>query len=176
MSKRYLLITATLLYSLLSQTLNSNLSTLLKMVRATIFVSALFALAATVAAVPRPGTLVDVDSGDHLGTGDLNFDNALQNVVNANDLNVQDVGYDINAVSDDDDDTSSGNGGSNSGSRGSGSGCGHHHHDGLLHGLLKREEAPAGTVRIARQNKGKKMMNNKAKKAAAAAAAADKMA
>ncbi|KAL0144260.1 hypothetical protein V8B55DRAFT_1484981, partial [Mucor lusitanicus] len=132
------------------------------MVRATIFVSALFALAATVSAIPRPdGTLVDVDSGDHLGTGDLNFGNALQNVVNANDLQVQDVGYDINAISDDDDDTRSGNSGSGSGSRGSGSGmgsgCGHHHHDGLLHGLLKREEAPAGTVRIARQNKGKKM-------------------
>ncbi|GAN09474.1 hypothetical protein MAM1_0269d09003 [Mucor ambiguus] len=141
------------------------------MVRATIFVSALFALAATVSAIPRPdGTLVDVDGGDHIGTGDLNFDNALQNVVNANDLQVQDVGYDINAISDDDDDTRSGN-------SGSGSGCGHHHHDGLLHGLLKREEAPSGTVRIARQNKsGKKMMSNKSKKAAAAAAAAAKMA
>ncbi|CAO3652379.1 unnamed protein product [Mucor fragilis] len=144
------------------------------MVRATIFVSALFALAATVSAIPRPaGTLVDVDSGDHLGTGDLNFDNALQNVVNANDLQVQDVGYDINAISDDDDDTRSGN----SGSGNSGSGCnGHHHHDGLLHNILKREEAPAGTVRIARQHKGNKMMNSKSKKAAAAAAAAVKKA
>ncbi|KAL7316285.1 hypothetical protein PS15m_005401 [Mucor circinelloides] len=140
------------------------------MVRATIFVSALFALAATVSAIPRPdASLVGVDADDHIGTGDLNFDNALQNVVNANDLQVQDVGYDINAIADDDDDN-------NSGSNGSGCG-GHHHHDGLLHGLLKREEAPAGTVRIARQNKkGNKMMNNKSKKAAAAAAAAVKMA
>ncbi|KAK4514338.1 exosome catalytic subunit dis3 [Mucor velutinosus] len=141
------------------------------MVRATIFVSALFALAATVSAIPRPdGTLVDIDSGDHIGTGDLNFDNALQNVVNANNLRVQDVGYDINALSDDYDGAHSGNRGSD---------CGHHHHHhrgGLLHGLLKRGEAPAGTVRIARKNKGKKMMNNKSKKAAAAAAAAVKMA
>lgn len=60
------------------------------MVRATIFVSALFALVATVAAVPRPASpLVDVDAGDHIGTGDLNFDEALQNVVNANDLRVK---------------------------------------------------------------------------------------
>ncbi|CAO0796990.1 unnamed protein product [Mucor circinelloides] len=140
------------------------------MVRATIFVSALFALAATVSAIPRPdASLVGVDGGDHIGTGDLNFDEALQNVVNANDLQVQDVGYDINAIADDDDDNNSGS---------NGSGCGdHHHHGGLLHGLLKREEAPAGTVRIARQNKkGNKMMNSKSKKAAAAAAAAVKMA
>lgn len=139
------------------------------MVRATIFVSALFALAATVSAIPRPdASLVGVDGGDHIGTGDLNFDEALQNVVNANDLQVQDVGYDINAIADDDDDNNSGS---------NGSGCGDHHHGGLLHGLLKREEAPAGTVRIARQNKkGNKMMNSKSKKAAAAAAAAVKMA
>lgn len=144
------------------------------MVRATIFVSAVFALAATVSAIPRPdASLVGVDADDHIGTGDLNFDNALQNVVNANDLQVQDVGYDINAIADDDDDNNSGSNGSGS----NGSGCGGHHHDGLLHGLLKREEAPAGTVRIARQNKkGNKMMNSKSKKAAAAAAAAVKMA
>lgn len=59
------------------------------MVRATIFVSALFALVATVAAVPRPAyPLIGVDARDHVGTGDLNFDEAAQNVVNANDLDI----------------------------------------------------------------------------------------
>lgn len=59
------------------------------MVRATVFVSALFALIATVAAVPRPlDSLVDVDA-DYVGTGDLNFDEAFQEVVDLRDLNVQ---------------------------------------------------------------------------------------
>ncbi|KAI8646729.1 hypothetical protein BD408DRAFT_409644 [Parasitella parasitica] len=126
------------------------------MVRAIIFVSALVALVATVSAVPRPDApLVDVDAGDHIGTGDLNFDDALQNVVNANDLQVQDVAYDVNAVAHDDDD------------EGHHDGC-DHHHGGLLHGLLKRE-APAGTVRIARQNRGKKMISKKSAKKVAGA-------
>jgi hypothetical protein len=57
------------------------------MVRATVFVSALFALIATVAAVPRPlDSLVDAD---YVGTGDLNFDEAFQEVVDLRDLNVQ---------------------------------------------------------------------------------------
>ncbi|CEP12623.1 hypothetical protein [Parasitella parasitica] len=130
------------------------------MVRAVIFVSALVALVATVSAIPRPDSpLVDVDAGHHLGTGDLNFDEALQDVVNANDLQVQDVAYDVNAVAHDDDD------------EGHHDGCDHHHHHGgLLHGLLKRE-APAGTVRIARQNRGRKMMNKKSAKKVAAAGA-----
>lgn len=75
-----------------------------------------------------------------------------------------DVAYDINAAGDDYDDADFD------------SDCDHHHHDGLLGRLLKREEAVAGTVRIARKNTGNKMMNNKSAKKAAAAAAAAKMA
>jgi hypothetical protein len=65
------------------------------MVHSTIIVSALFALVAFVSAAPRPhGSLVGVDA-DYIGTGDIDAEGALNNVVNANDLEIEDVLQDI---------------------------------------------------------------------------------
>lgn len=57
------------------------------MVRATIIVSALVALVATVSAVP--GSLVDVRAKKHIGTGDINAQNLGSHAVHADNLRVQ---------------------------------------------------------------------------------------
>lgn len=55
------------------------------MVRATIIVSALVAMVATVSA----GSLVDVRAKKHIGTGDINAQGLGNHAVNANNLRVQ---------------------------------------------------------------------------------------
>lgn len=55
------------------------------MVRATIIVSALVAMVATVSA----GSLVDVRAKKHIGTGDINAQGLGSHAVNANNLHVQ---------------------------------------------------------------------------------------
>jgi hypothetical protein len=65
------------------------------MVRSTIIVSALFALVASVTAVPRPhGSVVGIDA-DYIGTGDINLQGAGNHVANANNVCVHDIGQDI---------------------------------------------------------------------------------
>ncbi len=55
------------------------------MVRSIIIVSALFALIASVSAAPSD-PLVNVDGGEYIGTGNINAQGLLSNVVNADNL------------------------------------------------------------------------------------------
>jgi hypothetical protein len=103
------------------------------MVRATVIISAVFALAASVSAIPT-GQLINVDGGHHIGLNDVNAQELGQEFVDARGFTLKDAVQRI-AIAD-----------------------GHH--------LLKREETPAGTLRIARAAGSKK---NMAKKDATAA-------
>lgn len=60
------------------------------MVRATIVISAVFALAASVSAVPR-GSLIDVNSGHHLGVNNVNLQGAGQHLVDGRGIEVKDA-------------------------------------------------------------------------------------
>lgn len=57
------------------------------MVRATIILSVVAAFIAVASAAPR-GSLVDVDGGEYIGTGNINAQNALTHVVAADNLAV----------------------------------------------------------------------------------------
>lgn len=57
------------------------------MVRATIILSVVAAFVAVVSAAPR-GSVVDIDGGEYIGTGNINAQGALNRVVNADNLAV----------------------------------------------------------------------------------------
>jgi hypothetical protein len=70
------------------------------MVRSIIIVSALFALIASVSAVPRPASLVDLKTKKYIGVGQVNAQGAATKVVNANNLEVQDAAQNVDVLSD----------------------------------------------------------------------------
>lgn len=57
------------------------------MVRATVILSVVAAFVAVVSAAPK-GSLIDVDGGEYIGTGNINAQGALTRVVNADNLAV----------------------------------------------------------------------------------------
>lgn len=70
------------------------------MVRATVIVSALFALASTVYA---KGTLVNVDGGHHIGVNNLNLQGLGQEAVDARGTAVRDLVQNVDVLDGDDD-------------------------------------------------------------------------
>ena len=60
------------------------------MVRATIIVSAVFALVATVSA---KGSILDIDGGDYIGVGQVNAQGAASHVVEAQGLEANGMMY-----------------------------------------------------------------------------------